>query len=336
MTESVSNQLTNTDVFPALDAVNRFSEQLANVRTESQRELVQMSDLGELILNDVALTRTRGGVTGIPTGFPSLDRATRGLQPGDIYVILARPKMGKTTLMLRIADYAHRGGFTPLVVSMEMRQEQMARRHFAMRAGIDMTLLQRGQISTFAEDMIREKITEMRSQSRYHFVEGQFKSDVQDVLAMVQSLRPHVLIVDGGYLLKMRRSQSKARWELVTDIAAELKHIASICMIPVVVSFQFNREVKKGANNADMANIQLADAIGQLASVAIGLFEPRDTESVLSQRRRLIKIIGGREGEGDVEDFEINWDFRRMNFDEIEEVPFHPEFAENMDDLVDE
>ena len=201
MTDNVSAQLDNTDVFPALDAVNRFSEQLANVRTESQRELVQMSELGDIILNDVSLTRTRGGVTGIPTGWPSLDLATRGLQAGDIYVILARPKMGKSMAMVRIADFAHRSGFTPLVISMEMRQEQMARRHFAMRAGINMSLLQRGQISSFAEDMIREKITEMRGQARYHFVEGQFKSDVQDVLAMVQSLRPHVLIVDGGYLV---------------------------------------------------------------------------------------------------------------------------------------
>jgi replicative DNA helicase len=219
---------------------------------------------------------------------------------------------------------------------MEMNQEQMARRHFAMRAGLDMTLLQRGQISTFAEDMIREKISEMRAQSRYHFVEGQFKSDVQDVLSMVQSLRPHVLLVDAGYLLKMRKSQAKARWDLTTDIAMALKSIASVCMIPVVVSFQFNREVKKGANNADMANIQLADAIGQLASVAIGLFEPRDSESVLSQRRRLIKIIGGREGEGDIEDFEINWDFRRMNFEEIEDRPIHNEYAHNVEDLIDE
>ena len=134
----------------------------------------------------------------------------------------------------------------------------------------------------------------------------------------------------------MRRSQSKARWELVTDIAAELKHIASVCMLPVVVSFQFNREVKKGANNADMANIQLADAIGQLASVAIGLFEPRDTESVLSQRRRLIKIIGGREGEGEVDDFEINWDWRHMNFDEIVEAGFQTEYAHSEQELVDD
>ena len=336
MTERVSGQIDNPDFLPAIESVNQFTEELANIRTESQRELVQMSDLGDIVLSEISRTRTSHGVTGVPTSFPTLDRATRGLQPGNIYVILARPKMGKTTIMLRMADAAHLAGFTPLVVSMEMNQEQMARRHFAMRAGLDMGLLQRGLISTFAEDMIREKITEMRGQARYHFVEGQFKSDVQDVASMVQALRPHVLLVDAGYLLKMRKSQAKARWDLTTDIAMALKSIASVSTIPVVVSFQFNREVKKGANNADMANIQLADAIGQLASVAIGLFEPRDTESVLSQRRRLIKIIGGREGEGDVEDFEINWDFRRMRFDEIVETPYQNEYAHSEQELVDD
>lgn len=336
MTEGVLTQLDSHGELQALDAVNRFTEQLSEVRTESQRELVQMADLGDIVLSEVSRTRTHGGVTGVPTSFPTLDTATRGLQPGNIYVILARPKMGKTTVMLRIADAAHLAGFTPLVISMEMNQEQMARRHFAMRAGLNMTLLQRGQISTFAEDMIREKITEMRGQARYHFVEGQFKSDVQDVASMVQALRPHVLLVDAGYLLKMRKSQAKARWDLTTDIAMALKSIASTSSIPVVVSFQFNREVKKGAVNADMANIQLADAIGQLASVAIGLFEPRDSESVLSQRRRLIKIIGGREGEGDVEDFEINWDFRTMNFSEIENEPIRTGYAHSEEELVED
>lgn len=326
----------DADVRESLDAVARFSENLSTVRTESQRELVQMADLGDVILEEMGRSRTQGGVTGIPTGWHTLDLATRGLQPGDIYVVLARPKMGKTLVMLRIADAAHRAGYTPLLISMEMRQEQMARRHFAMRTGVNMTLLQRGQLSTFAEELIREKVSEMRSQTRYHFVEGQFKSDVQDVEGMVKSLRPHLVLVDAGYLLKMRRSTARQRWELITDIAAALKNIATTCMVPLVVSFQFNREVRRGAATADMANIQLADAIGQLASVAIGLFEPRDSESVAAGRRRLIKVIGGREGEGDIEDFEIEWDWRRMNFDEISEPDYQREVIDSPEESVED
>lgn len=334
MTSTIADQEERDEnIQSSLDAVARFQETLATIRTESRRELTEMASLGDVVLDEVARSRDQGGITGIPTGWHTLDLATRGLQPGDIYVVLARPKMGKTLVMLKMADAAHRAGFTPLLVSMEMRQEQMARRHFAMRTGINMSLLQRGQISTFAEEMIREKVSEMRSQTRYHFVEGQFKSDVQDIESMVRSLRPHVVLVDAGYLLKMRRSNARQRWELITDIAAALKTIASVSMVPLVVSFQFNREVKRGASTADMANIQLADAIGQLASVAIGLFEPRDSESVTSSRRRLIKVIGGREGEGDIEDFEINWDWARMQFEEIESQDFQAGSSTTEEDL---
>lgn len=336
MSGEIAAHEEDQDPQASLDAIARFQETLATVRTESHRELIDMASLGDVVLEEIGRSRTRGGVTGIPTGWHTLDLATRGLQPGDIYVVLARPKMGKTLVMLKMADAAHRAGFTPLLVSMEMRQEQMARRHFAMRTGLNMTLLQRGQVSNFAEDMLREKISEMRAQARYHFVEGQFKSDVQDVMSMVKSLRPHAVYVDAGYLLKMRRSNARQRWELITDIADALKTIASTCMVPLVVSFQFNREVKRGASTADMANIQLADAIGQLASVAIGLFEPRDSESVTSSRRRLIKVIGGREGEGDIEDFEINWDWSRMQFEEIIEDEIRSTVVETPEDVIED
>jgi replicative DNA helicase len=276
-----------------------------------------MADLGDLVMEQALLARERGGITGITTGWPSLDLATRGWQNGDFYVILARPKMGKSLIMINSADAAHAAGYTPLVVSMEMSAEQMARRHFARRASLNMNLLQRGQLSTFGERRLAETISTMKREHPYHFIEGQFKKDIGDLSALVQSLQPHIVFIDGGYLLKMRRSQARAKWEMVTDIAQELKSMAGERTIPVIASFQLTREVKQSAQGAEFGNIQLADAIGQLASAGIGVFETRDPDSYTGVRRRLIKPIGGREGQGEIEGFEIYWDWNTMNFNEV-------------------
>lgn len=315
--EDLGDDLNDLPPEEAIDAIRNAQEKLNLLRADADSELVQMADLGDLVLEEARIARDRGGMTGIPTGYPSLDLATRGWQPGDFYVMLARPKMGKTLIMLKCADAAHRAGHIPMVVSMEMRKEQMARRHFAMRAGMNMNTLQRGQLSTFGERILSESITEMQGQHPYHFIEGQFNKDIQDLIAVVKSRQPHVIFIDGGYLLKMRRSMARAKWELITDIAQELKSLGSESRAPVIVSFQFTRGVKQKSQTAEFGDIQLSDAIGQLASVAIGIFEARDPDAVTSARRRAMKIIGGREGEGEIEDWEINWDWDRMLFDEI-------------------
>src|SRR3546814_1105345 len=57
---------------------------------------------------DVLQTRNAngGGITGMPTGYTEFDEMTAGLQPTDLLILAARPAMGKTTLALKIAEYA--------------------------------------------------------------------------------------------------------------------------------------------------------------------------------------------------------------------------------------
>ncbi|NIP60344.1 MAG: replicative DNA helicase, partial [Gemmatimonadetes bacterium] len=49
------------------------------------------------------LQESDSGITGVPTGFPDLDRMTTGLQKGDLCIVAARPSMGKTSWVLNVA-----------------------------------------------------------------------------------------------------------------------------------------------------------------------------------------------------------------------------------------
>jgi replicative DNA helicase len=100
-------------------------------------------------------------VTGVPTGVVELDNMTTGLQPGDLVIVGARPSMGKTAMLLKMADSAcqHVGkngknpGGAVIIYSMEMLGEALANRFIAMKGRIDLQAMRTGKLSD--EDMGR-------------------------------------------------------------------------------------------------------------------------------------------------------------------------------------
>src|ERR1043165_5509427 len=77
-------------------------------------------------------------ITGVPTGFADMDGMTRGLQPGDLIIVAARPSMGKTSLVLNIAQYVGtKTDMTVGVFSLEMSKEQLFLRMLTGEARLD-------------------------------------------------------------------------------------------------------------------------------------------------------------------------------------------------------
>ena len=85
-------------------------------------------------------------ITGVPTGFDDIDRKTRGLQPGDLVIVAARPSMGKTSLVLNICQHVATHGGVAGFFSLEMSKESLFMRMLASEAKIDMYRLMSGQI----------------------------------------------------------------------------------------------------------------------------------------------------------------------------------------------
>ena len=94
-------------------------------------ELLQKRNSGEFVpIRQVVLnaldtiekaSRTKGSVTGLPTGFVDLDYKTSGFQPSDFILVAARPSMGKTAFVLNIAQYmAFKKDLTVAIFSLEM------------------------------------------------------------------------------------------------------------------------------------------------------------------------------------------------------------------------
>ena len=94
------------------------------------------------------LQQSKGAVTGVPSGFHDLDEMTTGFQPGDLVIVAARPSMGKTSLVLNMAQYV--GTATDMTVgffSLEMSKEQLFMRMLTAEARIDAHRFRSGHLN---------------------------------------------------------------------------------------------------------------------------------------------------------------------------------------------
>jgi len=320
MLTAVSPMLTDNPS-KAVDFLKSSIFRLENSYFQDERDIFALSDLASSVIEEIKQTRKASGITGIPTGWETLDKITHGYQNGDVYVFAARVKTGKSLCLLFSADQAHKAGYTPIIISMEMKVKQFVKRHLAIRSGIGHNYLKSGLLSGFAEVALNREVNSIKKQHPFYYVEGQLKKNISDFANMITLYRPHIAFIDGGYLIDTE-SQRRNRWEEMEVLMKQIKSIAMRANIPVVITFQFNKDMlKKKQSEVDLSDIRLSDDIGAIASVGIGIFdrspyETNVTEDVLISKKYL-DIIGGVGREGESGGFYINWDWERMNFSEI-------------------
>ena len=129
-------------------------------------------------------------------------------------------------------------------------------------------------------------------------------------LAAIDTVQPDVVLLDGAYLLRV---EGKTRTEKAANAFDELKRLTSRLNIPVIVTMQFNREVKANeAKSVKAEAIALTDVAGWNADLIFALIQ---TEEMKTNKEMIVKPLKVREGEGI--EVRLHWDIGTMNFDEI-------------------
>ena len=218
-------------------------------RTEKKVfELVQNRNNGDFVpIKQVVLnalekieksSKSKGTVTGIPTGFIDLDYKTSGLQPSDLILVAARPSMGKTAFVLNIAQHvAFRQNKTVAIFSLEMSKEQLVNRLLSMESHVGSQNIRNGNL----KDDEWKKLIESAN------VIGKSNLIIDDTPGItVRELRTkcrkykleHGLdIVMIDYMQLMSGSgvrKSDSRQQEISDISRSLKALARELNVPVV------------------------------------------------------------------------------------------------------
>lgn len=289
-----------------------------------ERGLIRLEEEGLTQSNDLEITeaaknakqeyefrKANPGLLGMATGFPTMDEATSGLQGGQLIVIVAPPKTGKSTLALQIALNAHLDGKVPMFMSFEMSNAEQKSRYYAMRARISHRRLMTGTLAPDEETRyfrVVEGIEGMRD--RFWFVDSSGGQTVGAVASKVQSKNPDIVFIDGTYLMIDEQTGESNTPQAITNITRSLKRLAQKINKPIVISTQaLTWKMKKGQVTAD--SIGYSSSFHQDADVIFGL--QREDENV--DDTRLLRVVASRNG--GLSEVSLMWDWNTGHFREI-------------------
>ena len=302
--------LRDFDMDGAKEIIDSMRSSTRILRSDSDIRTLQ--EAAEDVMREYTTAHENPGISGIPTGWPRMDDATGGYQPGDLVTWVGRPATGKTFLMLKQASSAWQFGYSVLIVTMEMTIEQIARRLAGMQVGINPDYIRKGTLSTHALRRMREYLDTMQGAERFRMFSGGLRKKAGDVEMLVQEYRPDIVFIDGVYMMQPESKRGMSKVEKVSEVFDDLKKLTLSNNVPCVVTTQFNRTAGKKGKDGSLENIAFSDAISTHSSIVMSINEGKAPNA---NTQRVVTTLKDREGAGG--QYHIHYKFSPMDFSEV-------------------
>jgi replicative DNA helicase len=198
----------------------------------------------------------RDALSGVSTGFYDLDEMTSGWQKSDLVIIAARPSMGKTALVLNLAQHASVECKVPVAVfSLEMSKEQLVQRLLCAEARIDANKMRTGYLQS--SDWQNLAAAMGRLGEAPLFIDDSAVVTALDVRAKARRLKAEMkglglIIIDYIQLMQGRARSDGNRVQEVSEISRGLKQLARELNCPVIALSQLSRAVEARQNKRPM------------------------------------------------------------------------------------
>lgn len=240
----------------------------------------------------------RGKPRGLLTGYKTFDLWTGGLREGQMVLVAGRPAMGKSALLVNIADRLVNRGVPVLLFSLEMLRLELIQRIICARCSFDSTRLKLGDID--APEMRRLQHEHMRLAGQPLFIDDQGGLSIMDIRSRARrAVKKHgvkVILVDYLQLLSAKNAQS--RENEVGFVSRGLKSMAMELKVPVLAAAQLNRQAEsRGDNRPKMADLRDSGQIEADADIVTLLYrsayyeqgsnpqEAHETEWIVAKHR---------------------------------------------------
>jgi len=271
------------------------------------------------------LSKQRGKLRGIPTGFRKLDNLLAGLQKSDLFILAARPSMGKSALALDIARHVAVYEKIPVgIFSLEMSEDQIIDRLIASQANVDLWRLRTGKLSDQGED---NDFTHIQSAlgllaEAPIFVDDSSGTNVLQMRAMARRLQSSyglgLLIVD--YLQLMQPTNpSLSLVQQVTENSRDLKSLAKELKVPVLVLSQLSRAVEQRTpHRPRLSDLRDSGSIEQDADVVAFIYR-EDLYRENPAPENIAEIMIDKHRNGPVGQVKLYFDAPYVSFRDLEQ-----------------
>ena len=273
----------STDVFDLLDDAESKLFEITNNHLKSAFE-----DINTVLVKTIQriedMRNRDEDITGVPSGFPSLDRITYGWQPTDMIVLAARPSVGKTAFALNLARSAalHPTKPTPIVFfSLEMSSSQLVQRILSAESEIWLEKITRGKLEEHEMKQLYKRGIERLSNAPI-YIDDTAALNIFELRAKCRRLKNKhdigLIIID--YLQLMSAggdNKGGNREQEISKISRDLKGLAKELKVPIIALSQLSREVEKrkeGAKIPQLSDLRESGAIEQDADMVMFLYRP--------------------------------------------------------------
>ncbi|MCW3117829.1 MAG: primary replicative helicase, partial [Chitinophagaceae bacterium] len=223
-------------------------------------------------------------VTGVPTGFPSLDRVTYGWQNTDLIILAARPAVGKTAFALNLARNAALNASKPTPVaffSLEMSAGQLVQRILSAESEIWLEKISRGKMEEHEMKQLYAKGIQRLAQAPI-FIDDTPALNIFELRAKCRRLKNKhnigMVIIDYLQLMSGTGDNKNGnREQEISNISRNLKGLSKELNIPIIALSQLSRAVetrKEGNKMPQLSDLRESGAIEQDADMVMFLYRP--------------------------------------------------------------
>lgn len=230
---------------------------------------VSIEDARQRLMEDLS-ARTDRDVNGLQTGLRDLDALLGGIEPGDLCIVAARPRIGKTAFLLNLIE---RSGVPAMVFSLEMSVPQLMTRLLA-QSGIDYGKLRHPKRLSDHEWRQITEVTSADTPGLWINDTGGLSIDriEAESYRMVKAKGVQLVAVD---YLQLVTCKAESRFQEVSEVSRRLKALAKNLKVPVIALCQVSRDVEKhGKGRMTLADLRESGQIEQDADQVIFLHRP--------------------------------------------------------------
>lgn len=284
----------------------------------------------ETMMSERMSNVAENGNYGISTTFENIDKSNGGFKPGQMVVIAARPGVGKSALMGRIATHSAAKGLNIGIISLEMVSTDVFTRMVSAESDVPFkTIDQNLLFDQSQKSLVYSKIATLARLPIFFSETAQV--NIFDIRAKAEQLQRRkgldLLMIDYLQLIESAgMSKNSNRENEVSKISRGIKLMAMDLKIPVIVLAQLNRNVESRTGNNRfpiLSDLRESGSIEQDADVVMFIHSDfkagveQDENGISTDNRRHIIVAKWRNGEGSIKR-EVGFDGSKMKFYEID------------------
>jgi replicative DNA helicase len=271
----------STDVFDLLDDAESKLFEITNNHLRKNFDSID-SVLVKTVQRIEDMRHRTEDISGVPSGFPSLDKVTYGWQPSDLIILAARPAVGKTAFALNLVRNAALSSKQVPVAffSLEMSSAQLVQRVLSAESEIWLEKISRGKMEEHEMKQLYAKGIQKLAQAPI-FIDDTAALNVFELRAKARRLKNKhnigMIIIDYLQLMSGGGGKNVNREQEISTISRNLKTLAKELMIPIIALSQLSRAVetrKEGNKMPQLSDLRESGAIEQDADMVMFIYRP--------------------------------------------------------------